>query len=244
MQPGLVPILLGKPFPIRSGLVAFYDFHEGSGQAVADRVGGYDATLGSTAGVDANDPTWVGKTLDFVTDDYIENTALPDSAVTGAITLMIVARVDTGSAFRHFMGKHTAAGATNNPFDFRTTNDVAPQLFLVRANATDVSTWTAASTAALGAWRCYTVTSTILEATAAFYVGTTAETVARAGTQTGAATGNNASLRIGLRADAAIALDGAVAFAAVYNRALNAGEIAQNYSVFMRLAAPRGISLP
>ncbi len=41
------------------GLVAYYDFDEGSGQVVHDKTAsGKDGQLGSTAGADASDPTW------------------------------------------------------------------------------------------------------------------------------------------------------------------------------------------
>jgi len=43
-----------------SGLVAYYDFNEGAGQTASDSgPNGYHGTLGSTPGVDANDPAWM-----------------------------------------------------------------------------------------------------------------------------------------------------------------------------------------
>ena len=45
-----------------SGLQAYYRFDEGSGQLAADSSpGGFDATLGTTAGSDAQDPLWVSQ---------------------------------------------------------------------------------------------------------------------------------------------------------------------------------------
>jgi CubicO group peptidase (beta-lactamase class C family) len=43
-----------------SGLVAYYDFNEGTGQTAFDSgPNGYDGTLGSNSGVDARDPAWI-----------------------------------------------------------------------------------------------------------------------------------------------------------------------------------------
>jgi len=57
-------ILAYKDVPISAGhpnfanLVAYYQLNEGSGQIAGSGGAGLDLTLGSTAGVDANDPTW------------------------------------------------------------------------------------------------------------------------------------------------------------------------------------------
>ncbi len=57
---------------VQSGLVVYYRFDEGSGQVLVDRSGGgHNGTLGSTAGADTNDPSWVAEGLDFTTDDYV-----------------------------------------------------------------------------------------------------------------------------------------------------------------------------
>jgi hypothetical protein len=45
---------------LEPGLAAYFDFNEGAGQAAFDSgSNGYDGTLGSTPGVDANDPAWI-----------------------------------------------------------------------------------------------------------------------------------------------------------------------------------------
>ncbi len=66
------------PSGCAAGPVAHWDFDEGSGQTAADSSGfGNDGQLGSTTGVDANDPTWEcvtgGYALDFNgTSDYVD----------------------------------------------------------------------------------------------------------------------------------------------------------------------------
>jgi hypothetical protein len=45
---------------LEPGLEAYYDFNEGAGQTAFDSSpNAYDGTLGSTPGVDANDPEWI-----------------------------------------------------------------------------------------------------------------------------------------------------------------------------------------
>jgi hypothetical protein len=64
---------------VQPGLVVFYRFDEASGQTLTDRSGnGYHGTLGSTAGADTNDPSWVAGGLGFTTDDYV--TTVSDAA--------------------------------------------------------------------------------------------------------------------------------------------------------------------
>jgi hypothetical protein len=76
------------PFP----LAAWYPLNEGSGQVVRDwsghRVNGY---LGSTPGVDANDPSWIrgvffGSALSFGGDDMV---TIPDSPYLEPATLTV-----------------------------------------------------------------------------------------------------------------------------------------------------------
>lgn len=69
----LQKLLLTSPGPgiVRRGLVGWYRFAE-TGQILQDYSGsGKNGTLGSTAGADANDPTWGGGGLQFATDDYV-----------------------------------------------------------------------------------------------------------------------------------------------------------------------------
>ena len=60
------------PEPVSSGLQALYHFADGGGQSLTDSSGqGRHGVLGSTAGADTNDPTWVSAGLSFTTDDYV-----------------------------------------------------------------------------------------------------------------------------------------------------------------------------
>jgi hypothetical protein len=59
--------------PVTDGLRGWYKFNEGSGQSVTDYSGnGNHGQLGTTAGADTNDPTWVTSGLQFITDDITQ----------------------------------------------------------------------------------------------------------------------------------------------------------------------------
>jgi hypothetical protein len=83
---------------VLSGLVVYYRLDEGSGQTLADLSGsGNGGTLGSTAGTDTNDPSWVGEGLDFTTDDYV-STANNASARPDAWTVCTAVKFDPAVA--------------------------------------------------------------------------------------------------------------------------------------------------
>lgn len=61
------------------GLQALYSFTDASGQTLGDGSGnGRDATLGSTAGADTNDPAWTAEGLSFALDDFVDASAHPE----------------------------------------------------------------------------------------------------------------------------------------------------------------------
>ena len=67
---------IGADEAVGAGAFAYWTFDEGSGQTAADSSGnGYDGTLGSTAAVEGNDPTWScvtgGNALDFDGGDQV-----------------------------------------------------------------------------------------------------------------------------------------------------------------------------
>jgi len=73
----------GPTFP--AGLVADYDFRDGTGQVLTDRSGnGHHAQLGATTGVDASDPTWGTTPARLILDggDYV----IPPPAVRNVFT--------------------------------------------------------------------------------------------------------------------------------------------------------------
>jgi hypothetical protein len=86
--PNRLPDLL-----VTRGLVACYDFLQGSNPQILYDRGPYglNGQLGSTAGADVNDPTWVPPGLSFGGDDYV---SLPKNVAlhpTTGLTVMAVA---------------------------------------------------------------------------------------------------------------------------------------------------------
>lgn len=83
------------PEPVSSGLQALYHFADGAGQGLADSSGqGRNGVLGSTAGADTNDPTWVAAGLSFTTDDYVAcgtDAALRPNALTVCAAVKLTA---------------------------------------------------------------------------------------------------------------------------------------------------------
>lgn len=130
--------------PSQLNPLAWYDVHLATpGQTVADQMGGTAATLGSTAGSDANDPvrlSWTGTDylyLPGVSGNYVST---PDSSaldLTGDIELVARYQPTTwsGAADQAIIAKRTAsnwnyqlsqlAGTTPNKLHFAITTDGA-----------------------------------------------------------------------------------------------------------------------
>ena len=165
------------------------------------------------------------------TDDTISNSTLPDSDVTGAITLCLWTRIETGSAFRHFAAKHAEDGDNKNPFDFRTSNDAAPKLTIVRAAspAFTFHTWNSGTnTLTLGKWHFVgvTVADGDIDTQPRFHLDdlnflATDETDNGNGT----VVGSGADLVLGRRPDGAVIMDGQMAHFHIYNRVLSGDEL-------------------
>ena len=93
------------------GLVGLWRFNEGSGQTAGDATGVNDGQLGSTIGVDANDPSWVadqwgGYALSFDgNDDYV---GVLDSSTLEPPTITVEAWVknsETPGIFKYIISK-------------------------------------------------------------------------------------------------------------------------------------------
>jgi hypothetical protein len=233
---------------ILNGLVAEYRFDDGIGAGLRESRSGYHGTLG----VGASDlPDWVAEGLDFVpgNSDVVINSTMPDGVILGALTVCIVANIDTGANFRAFVVKALTNAGTDNPLDFRTDNAATPKLTTVRGTTIIGNRYEySGPTVTIGSWRMYTVTCPdgLVESVPTFYVGAAPTTGTKVfGTSTGlSVTGSGAAFRIGRRADGATQMDGKIAYILVYSRALSGAEVAQNYSALRRILTNRGIALP
>lgn len=178
------------------------------------------ATVGST-------PTWQidqeGRRVDFDGTDYYEFPHHGDYSLTGRMTLVWYGVVDTGSTFRHFIGKHAGNGALVNPFDFRT--DTISRLVLVRANTNNKTHTVTSPTITLGARHLLSVsTQTNIETVPDMYVDGVAGVISTTGTGTGVSTSDTSPIRVGQRADGIVQLDGKVYYVAGFDRRWTPGE--------------------
>jgi Concanavalin A-like lectin/glucanases superfamily len=113
-----------------SPLAGWWPMNEGSGQTVRDRSGnGNDGTLGSTAGADDNDPSWIsgvfrGSALRFDGNDFVR---IPDSAVLASQKLTVSAWVrGSGSPgrFKYVVAKGAGGNCTASSYGLYTgTNE-------------------------------------------------------------------------------------------------------------------------
>lgn len=205
--------------PVTLGLLNAFVPRENGGSNVTDLVDQVRWAF------DAVPPTWTpNRGLDFATTAFVDRAAA-DADYLGPVTLFWFGSVDTGSAFRHFVGKHAGAGGTNNPFDFRTTNDATPFVRLLVAHATAVRDWQGQAIT-LGARQTYGVNRpTPIEATPrSFLNGIGANMSNPAGAATGAITGTGANIRIGRRPDGGVQLDGRVEAVYIWKRLLSDAE--------------------
>lgn len=224
-----------------SGLAGYWALDDGTSGATPTSA--TDSSTNANTGTLTNGPTWItgqiGSAVDFDgTDDYITVTDSSDTKYTGELTLCVWANIDTGGAYRHFVGKHASNGSIQNPFDFRTDNAATPLLTLVRANSSD-RPWVGPSVT-LGAWKHYcVVAAATIETPPIFYVDgvSTTGTPGLGGSGTGAATGSGAAIQIGTRADSVVKMDGKIDEVRIYSRMLSANEVAQLY----RLATPTSV---
>ncbi len=213
-----------------SSLVNYWKFDENTGTSTSD------SSVNALTGTLTNGPTWtsgiVGSALRLDgTNDYVTASDSDDSKYTGDLTLCVWANITTAGSYRHFMGKHSGSGGTQNPFDFRTTADNPPKMSLVRSN-TDYVAWDGPPTT-LGQWRHYCVVApTTIQTAPMFYInGVPTAGILAGGTGTGTATGSGAAIRMGVRSDGAVVMDGSLDEARIYNRMLSANEIMQIYKL-------------
>jgi hypothetical protein len=110
-------------------LSGWWPMNEGRGQTVYDWSGnGNNGQLGSTAGVDDNDPTWIrgvfaGSALRFGGDDFVR---VPASAELESQNLTVSAWVRGGSSpgqFKYVMAKGTSGDCIASSYGLYTANN-------------------------------------------------------------------------------------------------------------------------
>ncbi len=236
-----LPLLMPRGI-VRTGLVAWYDFLQGAdAQVLYDKwVNGYNGQLGSTSGVDANDPTWVAQGLSFVTNDYVQVTRPPALTAPSELTVTVVSlsnavvnRAPYATCFiSGYKGwRFTQAAVPSNSMALGIARDSNGQYSEVASSANALQ---------VAAWQCLTVRKSA--AAVDFFVnltaagsGTLAEAAIKAATN---------PLRIGYEETNVAYLSAMIAYELLYSRALTDAEVARNYAYLRSALAPRGVTLP
>jgi len=244
--PGLIRVGEDRGDIVRAGLVAWYKFNEGQGQRLVDwSPYGNHGTLGSSDGVDTNDPTWTNRGLIFGADDYVVTPLLLSPLIaSGITTYSIVAVVNNtaGAVYRTIFGERSNSNATPIAGQLDFTDANKPR-FVVRDDAANIVS-AASATAYSDAYAMYTGVRngnniylyrniTLLASPAAVALG--AITVDRATIGT---------LRYNATVDSYFNSTEPIAFLAAYKVALALPEITQIFNALKAELAPRGVALP
>lgn len=104
-------LLLMKKRGLVPGAIAWYRCDEGAGQILYDHSGnGNHGTLGSTSGVDTNDPQWSPQGLVFEGDDFVDlGNSFPCLNSGGPFSIMFVAQ--TTSLETNIFSKQTSSSS-------------------------------------------------------------------------------------------------------------------------------------
>ena len=225
---------------VTAGLIAEWRFDEGTGQAVVNQVnpGTFDGQLGSTTGEDSNDPDWITEGLSFVkaNNDVLTCGTAGISGGAARSVVAVIAPGDAGSGNTEFALGWIGTGANFRRWTVRcasSTDDmrieVAGAGFTTTALTFDPDVW---------AFIAATQSGNNLNTVILYKDGETAVPVT---TNQVLDTAGNFQFGAGhLAGNAAFKC----AYGLVYDRALSAGEIAQNRLALTQALAARGITLP
>ncbi|MDX1404915.1 MAG: DUF6701 domain-containing protein, partial [Woeseiaceae bacterium] len=219
-----------------AGLVAHWEFDEGSGQTAADATGnGHTATLGTSAGADSADPAWVcvgsGYALSFDGNDDIIN-AGSGAALDDLEPFTIMAWVKPDSSDVGGVSQIIARGTGNGRW-FIERDNTSPEVHAYEFNkqydSSDLMRVTSNNTVTYDAWQHIAVTWDGSDFASNVHIY-------KNGVETGYQTTNNGSttkqsdaaidLVMGNREDGTQGLTGLLENVRIYDRVLTAGEIA------------------
>jgi len=203
--------------PLARGLEICVEFLE---------VGGYKPLelVRRIQGVKSDNPVVGPRGLEFRTgsSSYTEFSNIPDAKLLLGLTLQWRGVVTSGN-LRHFAGKHTGGGGTNNPFDFRL--DGGTNLVCVRADASTPQSDTGAAITVLKP-QSYTYVDPRpnTSRTREFWINGIRKTVLGAASNL-PVTGSSTTLRIGRRADGVAQMNGVCQYFRAWSRGLTGPEI-------------------
>lgn len=227
----LSPVLIGNHGLTRDGLIALYDpglqiLQSATGQTLTDYSGNSNnAQLGSTAGVDANDPTWTSVGLSYGADDYCQTPI----TITEEATLIVAVTTPDLSVARGFIGNRGGTNTRSSIYMNQTTGSV---LYSVASSSGKVSGLSLSA----GESACL-----MLRYTNGDLYGFKGATKSSLLTYTNT-WGTKVQWDIGNIANS-VYNGGNILFTAIYNSVLSDAEYLHNYYYLKSLMAGRGIAI-
>lgn len=175
----------------------------------------------------------------------------PSHDVLGAITIVVIARVDALTNYGALISKGIGT-TTTLPYELRVGAAATDsRIEFVRANAGGYRAWDSSNTtnafSAGNALQFIAVTQgSGIQTTPVFYINDTvrASPFAAGGTGTGDATSGGGNLYLGKRADSVTYLNGAILFAGIWDHAKSARELCRIRDNCWQLFEPRRIVVP
>lgn len=221
--PNIPGLILDRAHPLARGLAGWWPLNEGGGTRAADLVAGNAGTL-------TNGPARTGSRLGAAvgmdgTDDHIIIPHSPAIALTTDITISVWALTSTVSGWRQLLDK--GPNPTTHPAPYQIGQyDATGQIYFGRGNGSSSTSLTSTSSAIAGAWTHW-VCSWGGGTFRIYYNGRIDAT----STASPTCTDSGRALYVGQREDLAAAYwSGAFAHLRIYNRVLDAREVAQLYA--------------
>jgi concanavalin A-like lectin/glucanase superfamily protein len=220
----------GVTFPIvQDGLIAEWRLDDGAGQSLTDYSGNdHHGQLGSTAGADVNDPAWQSYGLSFDGDDSV---ALPGGLVAGnhAISWFAVVTAHTASGFQIIALGGDPGTGTSYDLAFQDAN-----IFAGIYGGTIASVTPPALPYSVAGVYEPAGPSTTLYLNGAF----------NRADAPGPTPNIGGAFMLGAQAGGGLPLQGGLAFVALHDIPLSAGQAAQMHTYAKALLAGRGVTLP
>ncbi len=231
---------MATPAIVPAGLIAEWRFDDGAGQTLADTSGnGHHGQLGSTAGADANDPSWAANPARLEFDGIDDRVEVPAFAAPTAYHLDFVVRA------------HPASGVWSTLFIQGTFDtdavlqvfrqETSPPLYYRLWNGTSAETYLGPRAVFDDSWHLVQVnhTGSVLSA----HVD---GAVDLAPTAAGTPASSSQPIWLSGRAFSGghLFFQGALAWAAWYSASFDESQRAQNEAYARALMAGRGVTLP
>jgi len=226
---------------VRTGLGAEYRFDEDAGQILHDYSGnGNHLYLGSTPLPDVNDPAWVTQGLSFNgTVTYpLSTSAVPPQLANNPSATLLAIFYQKVPLSRNYPTLVYVGGWSSGGFSFSSPSTSGATSIIYGCAMANYSGWSVADVASLGVIPNNTfIMTTATFDTAHIFTYLNKKQIGQYSLPAGVYYPPTTGITIGC------SFYGYISYACVYNRALSASEVAQNYNALKAKLAPRGVIL-